>query len=176
MLIGVTNCPWESDQKLLQQVYQKYVMIPKGDYSSRYCLWKYLLGQYAAISWQFDISGMSRISDGYTVGMYYHKIKIDYYEWQHFHDDLFGLGSIINTVKEVITIKRMLQLRVQPLSPLELINALCKYIPVYKEEDEAFELWWTKTPMCKRRIQAVEQRLEEEFEMAAKQASAKRNA
>lgn len=68
MLIGISNCPWESDQKLLQQVYQKYLVIPRGNYSSRYCIWKYLLGQYPAISWKFDISGMTRISDGYTAG------------------------------------------------------------------------------------------------------------
>lgn len=68
ILIGVTNCPWDADQKLLQQVYQKFLMIPRPDYSSRYCIWSYLLGQYSAISWHFDISGMSKISDGYTAG------------------------------------------------------------------------------------------------------------
>ncbi|KAF5278089.1 hypothetical protein FQR65_LT03605 [Abscondita terminalis] len=151
MLIGVTSCPWDSDQKLLQQVYQKYLIVPRGGYSSRYLVWKELLGKYTAISWQFDFSGMSRISDGYTV------------------------GSLIETVKEVITVKRMLRLRVQPLSPLELINALCKKTPVYKEEEEAFVLWWSKTPLAKRRIQAVEAYLEEQLELQAKQASAKRN-
>ncbi|KAK4877607.1 hypothetical protein RN001_010113 [Aquatica leii] len=151
MLIGVTNCPWESDQKLLQQVYQKYLIIPRGGYSSRYLVWKELLGKYTAISWQFDFSGMSRISDGYTV------------------------GSLIETVNEVITVKRMLRLRVEPLSPLELINVLCKKTPVYKEEEEAFQLWWSKTPLAKRRIQAVDAYLEEQLELQAKQASAKRN-
>lgn len=68
MLIGVSNCPWESDQKLLQQVYQKFLQIPKPDYSSRYCLWSHLLGQYSAISWQFDTSVVSKISDGFTIG------------------------------------------------------------------------------------------------------------
>lgn len=73
-----------------------------------------------------------------------------------------------------MTTKRMLQLRVQPLSPLELINSLCKKTPVYKEEEEAFDSWWSKTPLCKRRNQAVETRLDEEAEMQAKQANAKR--
>lgn len=68
MLIGTSSSPWDSDQKLLQQVYHKMLYIPRPDYSSRYCVWSHLLGEYAAISWQFDISGMSRISDGYTVG------------------------------------------------------------------------------------------------------------
>lgn len=74
-----------------------------------------------------------------------------------------------------MTIKRMLQLRVKQLSPLELINVLCKQTPVYKEEEEAMELWWGKTPMAKRRSRAVEVLLQEEFEMQAKEANLKRN-
>ncbi|XP_018335988.1 dynein regulatory complex protein 11 [Agrilus planipennis] len=150
ILIGVSSCPWDSDQKLLQQVYQKILVLPRPDYASRYSLWKHLLGQYSAITWQFDVSGMSRISDGYTA------------------------GAITKTVREVMTVKRMVQLRVQPLSPLELINALSKMIPVYKEEEDALINWWSKTPMCKRRSQAVEALIEEEAEMQAKQANAKK--
>lgn len=70
MLIGVSSCPWESDQKLLQQVYQKFLIVPKPEYSSRYSVWQNLLRQYSAIGWQFDLSAMSKISDGYTIGRY----------------------------------------------------------------------------------------------------------
>ncbi|XP_044269643.1 dynein regulatory complex protein 11 [Tribolium madens] len=149
MLIGVSSCPWESDQKLLQQVYQKFILVPKPDYSSRYCVWSYLLSKYSAISWQFDTSVVSKISDGFTI------------------------GSIVSTFEEVMTIKRMLQLRVHPLSPLELVNVLCKKTPIYKEEEEAIETWWSKTPLCRRRARAVEILLEEEAELQAKQASTK---
>ncbi|KAI4472154.1 hypothetical protein MML48_1g18424 [Holotrichia oblita] len=151
MLIGITSCPWESDQKLLLQVYQKYLVIPRPDYSSRYAIWSHLLGQYSAVGWNFDTSGVSRISDGYTA------------------------GPIVKTVQEVMTVKRMVQLRVHTLSPLELINVLAKHISVYKEEDEAMELWFAKTTMCKRRARAIEMLAQEEYEQAAKQASAKRN-
>lgn len=170
MLIGTSSSPWDSDQKLLQQVYQKYLVVPRGGYGSRYCVWKRLLGQYKAISWQFDVSGVSRISDGYTVGtpaLSGSKLQIPV--------KLNFLGAIFETVKEVITVTRMLQLRVEPLSPLELINVLCKKTAVYREEDEAYQTWWTRTPLCKKRLQAVEALLEEEAETAAKQASAKRN-
>nr|XP_023012366.1 IQ and AAA domain-containing protein 1 [Leptinotarsa decemlineata] len=120
LLIGTTNCPWDCDQKLLQQVYQKYLIIPRPNYSSRYSIWANLLSQYMAINWQFDIGLMSKISDGYTI------------------------GSIISTVNEVMTVKRMLQLRIHPLSPLELVNVLCQKTPIYKEEEEAMEQWWSK--------------------------------
>lgn len=68
----------------------------------------------------------------------------------------------------------MLQLRVHPLSPLELVNVLCKKNPIYKEEEEATEAWWLKTPLCRRRARAVEILLEEEAELQAKQASTKK--
>ncbi|GJQ84215.1 hypothetical protein Trydic_g2885 [Trypoxylus dichotomus] len=150
MLIGVSSCPWESDQKLLQQVYQKYLVIPRPDYSSRYALWSHLLGQYSAIGWNFDTSGISRVSDGYTA------------------------GAIVRTIEEVMTVKRMVQLRVHTLNPLELINVLAKHVSIYKEEEEAIELWYAKTIMCKRRTRAIELLEQEEYEQAAKQASAKR--
>lgn len=72
------------------------------------------------------------------------------------------LGSIVNCVNEVMTCKRMLQLRVHPLNPAELINVLATMTPIYKEEEEAFDLWWSKTPLVRRRLKAVEIKLEEE--------------
>ncbi|CAH1155617.1 unnamed protein product [Phaedon cochleariae] len=151
ILIGSTSCPWECDQKLLQQVYQKFLIIPKPNYSSRYTIWCNLLSQALAINWQFDVGLMTKVSDGYTV------------------------GSLKSTVEEVMTVKRNLQLRIQPLSPLELVNALSKRIPIYREEEEAMEQWWTKVPTVKRRARAVEMLLEEEAELQAKQANAKKN-
>ncbi|XP_056633947.1 dynein regulatory complex protein 11 [Diorhabda sublineata] len=145
MLIGTSNFPWECDQKLLQQVYQKFVMIPPPNYSSRYIAWSKLLGEYMPVNWQFDIGLMTRISDAYTI------------------------GSIISTIKEVMTVKRMLQLRIHPLSPLELVNALSKRIPIYKEEEDCFEQWWSKVPIVRKRARAVELLLEEQAEMQAKQ-------
>lgn len=47
-----------------------------------------------------DTGAMAKISDGYTI------------------------GAIVQCIKEVITCKRMLQLRVQPLTHAELINSL----------------------------------------------------
>ncbi|CAG9862123.1 unnamed protein product [Phyllotreta striolata] len=145
MLIGTTSCPWDSDQKLLQQVYQKFVMIPSPNYSSRYTAWKSLLGRYMPNNWEFDMGLMSRISDAYTI------------------------GAILDSIREVMTVKRTLQLRIRSLSPFELVNALCKRTPVYKEEEECFEQWWTKVPIVRRRIKAVEALLEEQAEIQAKQ-------
>lgn len=74
----------------------------------------------------------------------------------------------------MMTIKRVLQLRIHPLSPLELVNALCKRTPIYREEEEAFEQWWGKVPIVRKRCRAVEMLQEEQAEIQAKQANAKK--
>lgn len=74
-----------------------------------------------------------------------------------------------------MTCKRMLQLRVHPLNPGELVNVLSTRTPIYKEEDEALDLWWARTPLVKKRIRAVELKLEEEKEALEKELEEKNN-
>lgn len=56
--------------------------------------------QYSGVSKHFDYGAMAKVSDGYTI------------------------GSVVSCIREVITCKRMLQLRVKPLTHVELINAI----------------------------------------------------
>ncbi|XP_047113172.1 dynein regulatory complex protein 11 [Schistocerca piceifrons] len=133
MLLGVSHCPWECDQKALAQTYNKFVMIPpRPDYGSISSLWKELLFQFSGVNRQFDTAAMTKLSDGYTV------------------------GSILKVVQDVMTCKRVLQLRIRPLTHAELINELCKQEPVYKEEEESFMQWYAKTPIGKRKARALE--------------------
>lgn len=83
---------------------------------------------------------MAKISDGYTI------------------------GSIVKCIREVITCKRNLQLRVQPLAHVELINALSTKDPVYREEEESFASWWSKTPLGRRKQRAIEMEAEAKLE------------
>ncbi|XP_067002371.2 dynein regulatory complex protein 11 [Anabrus simplex] len=132
MLIGLSQCPWDCEQKALAQTYGKFLLIPRPDYCNRSALWKELLFQFPGVNRQFDVGIMSKLSDGYTV------------------------GPILEVVKEVMTCKRVLQLRVLPLTHAELINALCKQNPVYREEEEAFLQWFSKTPIGRRKARAME--------------------
>lgn len=68
MLIGTTRLPWEADQKLLIQAYQKMIYIPRPDYGTLSRLWADQLFQYASLSRQFNTSSLARLSDGFTVG------------------------------------------------------------------------------------------------------------
>lgn len=67
LLMGVSRCPWECDQKALAQVYTKIILIPRPDYASRSYIWSELLFSYSGVNRQFDTAAMAQISDGYTV-------------------------------------------------------------------------------------------------------------
>lgn len=43
LLIGTSCAPWEADQKLLQQTYNRFIYIPKPDYGTLSFVWKSLL-------------------------------------------------------------------------------------------------------------------------------------
>lgn len=70
----------------------------------------------------------------------------------------------------------MLQLRVKPLTHIELINGLSLKEPIYLEEQEAFNSWWSKTPLgrLKQRLWEIENqdRLEKEALDAKRKAAA----
>ncbi|XP_047360518.1 dynein regulatory complex protein 11 [Vespa velutina] len=147
ILIGTTNLPWDADQKLLYQTYDKIIYVPRPDYGSMSLVWRNLLYKYPGINRQFDISAMTKICDGFTI------------------------GTILAAINEVMTTKRMVQLRTQPLTHAELINAISTKNPVYREEEDAFLSWFSKTPTCRRKQRALEleqQRLEEANEAIKK--------
>ncbi|KAF7386951.1 hypothetical protein HZH66_011403 [Vespula vulgaris] len=154
ILIGTTNSPWDADQKLLYQTYDKIIYVPRPDYGSMSLVWRNLLYKYPGISRQFDISAMTKICDGFTI------------------------GAILAAINEVMTTKRMVQLRTQPLIPAELINAISTKNPIYREEEDAFLSWFSKTPTCRRKQRALEleqQRIEEANEAIKKKGKMNEN-
>ncbi|XP_050446709.1 dynein regulatory complex protein 11 [Cataglyphis hispanica] len=136
LLIGTSSKPWDGDQKLLYQTYDKVIYIPRPDYGTVSLIWKDLLYKYSGINRQFDTSAMAKACDGFTV------------------------GTILATIDEVMTTKRMVQLRTHPLTHAELVNALSFKDPVYREEEDAFLAWFFKTPICRRKQKALELELE----------------
>lgn len=43
ILIGISSSPWDGDQKLLYQTYDKIIYIPRPDYGSMSLIWKDLI-------------------------------------------------------------------------------------------------------------------------------------
>ncbi|KAJ4427993.1 hypothetical protein ANN_24006 [Periplaneta americana] len=187
ILIGVSRCPWDCDQKALAQTYSKMILIPRPDYGSLSFLWKELLFQFGGVSRQFDTAAMTKNSFhniNQSINQRSHHSSVEHNTglsetppcksvlsavWVTLQvSDGYTVGSILEVIKEVMTCKRALQLRVQPLTHAELINSLCKMEPVYKEEDEAFLQWFLKTPIGRRKARQLEIEAELRAELAPK--------
>lgn len=67
-------------------------------------------------------------------------------------------------VEVKFTCKRNLQLRAQPLVHVELFSALSTKDPVYREEEESFLSWGSKTPLGRRKQRGLEMKAEVKLE------------
>ena len=107
------------------------LVLPMPDYSQRYALWKGLItskgGQILKWSDKFDLSSLTKISDGYTA------------------------GHIKYSVDQTLTDRRVIQQKIRHLQAVEFVGHLAKCEPVHKHEDEAFMQWYLKTPTGKKR-------------------------
>ncbi|XP_069716596.1 dynein regulatory complex protein 11 [Phaenicophaeus curvirostris] len=132
LLVGTTNRPFSANLKPLCRVYQKIILIPRPDYRSRYVLWKHIIWQHGGeITDSLDLSALTKVSDGFTQ------------------------GDIIQAVQTVLSELRLLQMKRKPLRASEFIGPLAKQDPVYREEDDAFQAWYAKTPLIKARMKAL---------------------
>ncbi|XP_028031398.1 dynein regulatory complex protein 11 [Bombyx mandarina] len=146
LFIGTSRTPWDAEQKLLFQCYQKVIQIPRADYGSISLMWKTKLHRAGALSPRLEVSCLSRISDSYTI------------------------GTLLSVLDEVLTTKRRLQLRVRALTAQEIAVQLSFREPVYVEHDALAEAWMFKTPLERRKQKALQrlQELQQEAEAAAK--------
>lgn len=132
LLIGTTAAPFDAPPKPLCKQFSSIIMIPRPDYASRYLLWKsFITKNLGIISNSLDISSLAKVSDGYTP------------------------GQILSAVKEVLTERRASQQTTKPLQAFEFIPGLARNDPIYKEEEEAYKKWWSKTPLGIKRGKAA---------------------
>ena len=154
LLLGTTGAPFDAPVKPLCKQYQSTIMIPRPDYASRFCnsldfdfvffliskfyysknkvMWKSFITKNGGIlSPSLDLSSLTKISDGFTP------------------------GHILSSVKEVLTDRRISQQQSKPLHASEFIPGLARNDPIYKEEEESFKKWWSKTPLGIKRARAA---------------------
>ncbi|NXK39738.1 DRC11 protein, partial [Piprites chloris] len=130
LLVGTTARPFEANIGPFCKVYQKIILIPRPDYTSRfgkyfksswwlllYSLWKhFILQNSGAFSSLENLSCLAQVSDGFTQ------------------------GHILDVVQTVLSELRLLQMPRKPLRTVEFATSLARHIPVYKEEQETFEV------------------------------------
>ncbi|XP_059048429.1 IQ and AAA domain-containing protein 1-like [Achroia grisella] len=149
IFIGTSKYPWDAEQKLLFQCYNKIIQIPKADYGSISMMWKMKLHKAGALSPRLDVSCLARVSDSYTI------------------------GTLLAALNAVLTTKRRLQLRVRALTAQEVAVQLSSREPVYAEQESSAESWWYKTPLEKRRQKTIQMLQELQQENEEKEAAKK---
>ncbi|XP_058257869.1 dynein regulatory complex protein 11 isoform X2 [Hemibagrus wyckioides] len=131
LLVGTSRRPFDADLKTLCKVYKKIILIPRPDYASRLNLWKELLRvRGVQLSPSLDLSSLAKVTDGYTQ------------------------GHILQAVQSVLTSQRLSRQTKKPLTALEFIPPLARQDPIYKEEEEAYKSWYSRTPIGRRRARA----------------------
>uniref|UniRef100_A0A672LY53 IQ and AAA domain-containing protein 1-like n=1 Tax=Sinocyclocheilus grahami TaxID=75366 RepID=A0A672LY53_SINGR len=132
LVVGTTHRPFDADIKPFCKVYKKIILIPRPDYASRFTLWKELLQAGGAqLGPKLDLSSLAKVTDGYTQ------------------------GHILQAIQTVLNSHRLNQQTKRPLTAVEFIPPLARQDPVYKEEEEAFRAWYSRTPLGKKRARAA---------------------
>ncbi|NWI94468.1 DRC11 protein, partial [Pitta sordida] len=130
LLVGTTSRPFEADVGPFCKLYQKIILIPRPDYLARFgkyftsswwlllpSFWKhFILQNGGTFSNLVDLSCLAQVSDGFTQ------------------------GHILDVAQTVLSELRLLQMPRKPLRTVEFVTSLARHIPVYKEEEEAFEV------------------------------------
>uniref|UniRef100_UPI00398F249C dynein regulatory complex protein 11-like n=1 Tax=Pristiophorus japonicus TaxID=55135 RepID=UPI00398F249C len=149
LLVGTSSRPFDAQLPPFFKVYDRIILIPRADYSSRYLIWKHLIEKHGGIITNtLDLTSLAKISDGYTP------------------------GNLLQVVKTVLTEHRIQQQLKAPLIANNFIRALSKLEPIYQQEEAAFTTWAAKTPLAKKAMKA--QKEKEALESAEKEAAAKK--
>ncbi|TPP62124.1 IQ and AAA domain-containing protein 1 [Fasciola gigantica] len=147
LLVGCSSAPFDAEVRPFCNLYQKIILIPRPDYTTRYLLWRALIVRYNGfLNPNLDITSLSKISDGYTA------------------------GNIAQACRQVLTERRVAQLTRRRLVASEFVSPLAQMEPVYADEEEAYKIWYRKTPLGKQKQLAIEM----EAEAAANAASGKK--
>ncbi|XP_074857538.1 dynein regulatory complex protein 11 isoform X2 [Carettochelys insculpta] len=132
LVVGTTQRPFDADLRPFCKFYQKIILIPRPDYASRFVLWKHIILQHGgAITKSLNISCLAKVSDGFTQ------------------------GHIVYAVQTVLSERRLQQMNNKPLAAAEFLTSLARQDPVYKEEEETYKIWYSKTPLGKARAREL---------------------
>ncbi|XP_040297045.1 dynein regulatory complex protein 11 isoform X2 [Bufo bufo] len=150
LVVGTSQRPFDAEIKPLTKVYKKIVLVPRPDYAARLVLWKQLISQQADSTTSLNYSALAKITDGFTP------------------------GHMVQAVDTVLNERRIRQFSQKPLAAAEFLGSLSRQEPVYKEEEETFKTWYSKTPLGKKRSKAMPNAEEETGKDKGKKKGAKK--
>ncbi|XP_069100426.1 dynein regulatory complex protein 11-like [Pleurodeles waltl] len=139
LFVGTSSKPFAADVKTFCKAFERIILVPRPDYAARYVLWKHLITTNGGINTnKLDYSNLAKISDGYSPAL------------------------MSQVVKSVLSPRRLAQMDKKPLVTGEFLMPLSRADPIYREEEEAFKDWYSKTPMGKKRQKATQGNQEED--------------
>ncbi|KAM4024299.1 dynein regulatory complex protein 11 isoform 2-T2 [Anomaloglossus baeobatrachus] len=150
LVVGTSQRPFDAEVKPLSKVYKKIVLVPRPDYAARLVLWKQLISLRVDSTTSLNYSALAKITDGFTP------------------------GHMVQAVDTVLNERRIRLLSQKPLAATEFLGSLSRQEPVYKEEEEAFKTWYSKTPLGKKRSKAMPGAEEEKGKDKGKKKGAKK--
>eukprot|EP00743_Colponemidia_sp_Colp-15_P001010 GILK01001116.1.p1 GENE.GILK01001116.1~~GILK01001116.1.p1 ORF type:complete len:850 (-),score=212.62 GILK01001116.1:85-2634(-) len=112
IIIGCSSSPFDGSMSELRSFFDKSVFLPYPSYSSRLMLWNDIVSECGGKfeESKLSISNLAHLSEGYTA------------------------GSIIQTVKQVLTTRRVEQLAKRPLTVSEFLNPLSRTAYTYQQD------------------------------------------
>ncbi|XP_073433693.1 dynein regulatory complex protein 11 [Dendrobates tinctorius] len=150
LVVGTSQRPFDAEVKPLSKVYKKIILVPRPDYAARLVLWKQLISIRVESTTSLNYSALAKITDGFTP------------------------GHMVQAVDTVLNDRRLRQLSQKPLAATEFLGSLSRQEPVYKEEEEAFKTWYSKTPLGKKRSKTMPGAEEEKGKDKGKKKGAKK--
>ncbi|XP_073489747.1 dynein regulatory complex protein 11 [Aquarana catesbeiana] len=131
VVVGTSQRPFDAEVKPFCKIYKKIVLVPRPDYAARLVLWKQLISLRVDSTMSLNFSALAKITDGFTP------------------------GHMVQAVDTVLNERRIRQLSSKSLAASEFMGSLSRQEPVYKEEEEAFKSWYSKTPLGKKKSKAI---------------------
>ncbi|EZA61609.1 hypothetical protein DMN91_004111 [Ooceraea biroi] len=114
------------------RVHDGFIRVPTTDYNTLYMFYKNLLMKYPNVDRDIDVSCLATMSVG------------------------IPLNFIQQAVKKVLSLRRRITLKFNPLSPIEIMNEVLTYRYPTTKIMEAFDRFQKRTPLAKKRAKALQ--------------------
>lgn len=126
--------PQKASKKFIK-IYEKLIMVPITDYNTLYMFYKNLLMKYLNIDRDIDVSSLATVSVG------------------------IPLSFIQQAVEKVLSVRRRITLKRNPLNPMEIMDELITYEYPTAKVINAFTKFQNRTPLVRKRNKALEEKM-----------------
>ncbi|CAG9764660.1 unnamed protein product [Ceutorhynchus assimilis] len=129
LVLGTTGAPWLAQAAKLKKAFERAILIPRPDYGSVYLWWRELLRPYHGVDRNFNFTSLATMTENQP----YPVLK--------------------KIVKDVLTPRRIIKLKYNPLKAQELIGPFIdeQIEPISDKEWKKYTKWYNKTPLGKER-------------------------